>query len=236
MGKQKPQTRLNHCLKEKARASQRKMGGGATRRPVGLSNHTRTSDRKHSLRPRIRYGRIIPTEIGLPTIRTEAGKQDDANAELGRNLDWADEVRERHPSGWQTINKGHPLITIAKSPDYNTEEDSIKYYKKKALIEQACRVAFFLAWGKLTLSSSFCDVKRSCNLLSAFSQYLRPELPHLPSEEPSHPPPQAAGIQSFLPALCLSNSARRASLSSRAVDKLASASSSLKRNYLHFLR
>ncbi|RVW17936.1 hypothetical protein CK203_108007 [Vitis vinifera] len=57
---------------------------------------------------------IIPTEIGLPTIRTEAGKQDDANAELGRNLDWANEVRKMHPSGWQTINKGHPLITIAK--------------------------------------------------------------------------------------------------------------------------
>ena len=37
---------------------------------------------------------VISTEIGLPTIRTEAAKQDDANAELGRNLDWADEVRE----------------------------------------------------------------------------------------------------------------------------------------------
>ncbi|XP_034697291.1 uncharacterized protein LOC117923162 [Vitis riparia] len=37
---------------------------------------------------------IILTEIGLPIIRTEAGSQDDANAELGRNLDWADEVRE----------------------------------------------------------------------------------------------------------------------------------------------
>nr|CAN71093.1 hypothetical protein VITISV_000384 [Vitis vinifera] len=37
---------------------------------------------------------IIPTEIGLPTIRTEAGKQDDANTKLGRNLDWADKVRE----------------------------------------------------------------------------------------------------------------------------------------------
>ncbi|RVW21927.1 hypothetical protein CK203_101100 [Vitis vinifera] len=37
---------------------------------------------------------IIPTEIGLPTIRTEAERQDDANAELGRNLDWVDEVRE----------------------------------------------------------------------------------------------------------------------------------------------
>ena len=37
---------------------------------------------------------VIPTEIGLPTIRTDAGKQSDANMELGRNLDWTDEVRE----------------------------------------------------------------------------------------------------------------------------------------------
>ena len=33
------------------------MGGGATLRLVGLLNHTRTFDRKHFLRPRIRYGR-----------------------------------------------------------------------------------------------------------------------------------------------------------------------------------
>ncbi|RVW85120.1 hypothetical protein CK203_032889 [Vitis vinifera] len=37
---------------------------------------------------------VIPTEIGLPTIRTDAAKQKDADTELGRNLDWADEVRE----------------------------------------------------------------------------------------------------------------------------------------------
>ncbi|RVX08185.1 hypothetical protein CK203_017762 [Vitis vinifera] len=37
---------------------------------------------------------VIPTEIGLPTIQTDAAKQDDVGAELGRNLDWADEVRE----------------------------------------------------------------------------------------------------------------------------------------------
>ncbi|KAL6337116.1 hypothetical protein AAG906_036430 [Vitis piasezkii] len=37
---------------------------------------------------------VIPTEIGLPTTRTDAAKQDDSNIELGRNLDWADEVRE----------------------------------------------------------------------------------------------------------------------------------------------
>ncbi|RVW99576.1 hypothetical protein CK203_021369 [Vitis vinifera] len=32
--------------------------------------------------------------MGLPTIRTEVGRQGDANVELGRNLDWADKVRE----------------------------------------------------------------------------------------------------------------------------------------------
>ena len=37
---------------------------------------------------------VIPTEIGLPTVRTDTAKQSDANVELGRNLDWADEVRE----------------------------------------------------------------------------------------------------------------------------------------------
>ncbi|RVW21315.1 hypothetical protein CK203_114344 [Vitis vinifera] len=37
---------------------------------------------------------VIPTEIGLPTIRTDAAKQSDANMELGRNLDWTNEVRE----------------------------------------------------------------------------------------------------------------------------------------------
>ena len=30
---------------------------------------------------------VIPTKIGLPTIWTEARRQDDANAELERNLD-----------------------------------------------------------------------------------------------------------------------------------------------------
>ncbi|RVW91964.1 hypothetical protein CK203_030150 [Vitis vinifera] len=84
----------NQCLKEKAGASQREVGGGATRRPMGLSNHTRTTNRKYSFCPHIWNGCIIPTEIGLPTIRTDAAKQKDANTELGRNLDWADEVRE----------------------------------------------------------------------------------------------------------------------------------------------
>ncbi|RVW44602.1 hypothetical protein CK203_104463 [Vitis vinifera] len=37
---------------------------------------------------------VIPTEIGLPTIGTDVAEQNDANTELGRNLDWANELRE----------------------------------------------------------------------------------------------------------------------------------------------
>ena len=37
---------------------------------------------------------VIPTEIGLPTIQTVVQGQSDESTELGRNLDWADEVRE----------------------------------------------------------------------------------------------------------------------------------------------
>ncbi|RVW67544.1 hypothetical protein CK203_062360 [Vitis vinifera] len=85
---------FNQCLEEKAGASQRKVGGGATRRPMGLSNHTRTTNRKYPFALTYGMDAVIPTEIGLPTIRTDAAKQKDANTELGRNLDWADEVRE----------------------------------------------------------------------------------------------------------------------------------------------
>ncbi|RVW56306.1 hypothetical protein CK203_114156 [Vitis vinifera] len=58
------------------------------------------------------YPQIIPTEIGLPTIRIDAAKQSDANMELGRNLDWTDEVRESggHPDG-RLSTKGHQHIT-----------------------------------------------------------------------------------------------------------------------------
>ncbi|RVW71623.1 hypothetical protein CK203_052646 [Vitis vinifera] len=55
---------------------------------------------------------VIPTEIGLPTIRTDAAKQKDANMELGRNLDWQTKSEKAHPSGWQIINKEHQRITI----------------------------------------------------------------------------------------------------------------------------
>ena len=37
---------------------------------------------------------VIPTEIGLPMIRTAVQGQKDENLELERNLNWANEVRE----------------------------------------------------------------------------------------------------------------------------------------------
>ncbi|RVW49489.1 hypothetical protein CK203_111149 [Vitis vinifera] len=70
------------------------MGRGAVRRPMGLPNYTRTANRKYSFRSAYGMDAVIPTEIGLPTIRTDTAKQSDANMELGRNLDWTDEVRE----------------------------------------------------------------------------------------------------------------------------------------------
>ncbi|RVW49417.1 hypothetical protein CK203_080276 [Vitis vinifera] len=84
----------NQCLKEKAGASQREVGGGL---PGVLWAYRTTPGRPTGNTPfALTYGMdaVIPTEIGLPTIRTDAAKQKDANTELGRNLDWADEVRE----------------------------------------------------------------------------------------------------------------------------------------------
>ncbi|RVW20496.1 hypothetical protein CK203_115052 [Vitis vinifera] len=48
---------------------------------------------------------IIPKKTGLPTIRIDARGQGDGSIKLGRNLDWADEVRESASIGWPTISK-----------------------------------------------------------------------------------------------------------------------------------
>ena len=52
---------------------------------MGLSNHTRTTNKKYSLRPRIWYGRNH-------SYRNRATHYPDRGRR--RNLDWADEVRE----------------------------------------------------------------------------------------------------------------------------------------------
>ncbi|RVW46275.1 hypothetical protein CK203_096233 [Vitis vinifera] len=110
---------------------------------------------------------IIPTEIGLPTIRTEAGKQDDANTKLGRNLDWADKVREaasiRMPDYQQRASahynrkaKPRSFKNGLRTTRYRNKI-AVKYYKKgKLSLSLLAALLFLLAWG-----------------------YLRPELPHL---------------------------------------------------------
>ncbi|RVW81181.1 hypothetical protein CK203_041096 [Vitis vinifera] len=89
----------------------------ATRRPMGLSNHTRTPTGNTPFALAYGMDAVIPTEIGLPTIRTDAAKQNDANTELGRNLDWADEVREKrsHPDGRLSTKSIRPLQSQTNS-------------------------------------------------------------------------------------------------------------------------
>ncbi|RVW17444.1 hypothetical protein CK203_085513 [Vitis vinifera] len=84
----------SQCLEEKAGASQREW---VEELPGVLWAYRTTPGRPTGNTPfALTYGMdaVIPTEIGLPTIRTDAAKQKDADTELGRNLDWADEVRE----------------------------------------------------------------------------------------------------------------------------------------------
>ncbi|RVX05864.1 hypothetical protein CK203_023756 [Vitis vinifera] len=63
---------LGDCLKEEARASQRKVGRGTVQRPMGLSNHTRVTTGNTSFALAYGMNAVIPTEIGLPTIQTNA--------------------------------------------------------------------------------------------------------------------------------------------------------------------
>ncbi|RVW26664.1 hypothetical protein CK203_096494 [Vitis vinifera] len=84
----------NHCLKERLEQAK---GKWVEELPGALWAYRTTPGRPTGNAPfALAYGMdaVIPTEIGLPTIRTDAAKQSDANMELGRNLDWTDEVRE----------------------------------------------------------------------------------------------------------------------------------------------
>ncbi|RVW50249.1 Gypsy retrotransposon integrase-like protein 1 [Vitis vinifera] len=84
----------NQCLKERLEQAK---GKWVEELPGVLWAYRTTPGRPTGNTPfALTYGMdvVIPTEIGLPTIRTDAVEQEDANTELGRNLDWADEVRE----------------------------------------------------------------------------------------------------------------------------------------------
>ncbi|RVW31639.1 hypothetical protein CK203_092709 [Vitis vinifera] len=77
----------------------RTVGYGHSRTPTSCTHPKEIPARRHDYFSKWveveAYASIKDKDVTkATTIRTEAGRQDDANAELGRNLDWADEVRE----------------------------------------------------------------------------------------------------------------------------------------------
>ncbi|RVW58629.1 hypothetical protein CK203_111730 [Vitis vinifera] len=143
---------------------------------------------------------VIPTEIGLPTIRTDAAKQNDANTELGRNLDWTDEVRES---------------AAIRMADY--QQRASAHYNRKVRPEASKM--------QTPASSSFCAVKRSCkSSFCFFSIEASSGVASPPPAGPSHPLPHAGGPPLIPPGFCLSQICPEGLILPRAVDKLASAS------------
>ncbi|KAL6323402.1 hypothetical protein AAG906_038673 [Vitis piasezkii] len=138
------------------------MGGGVTA-SVGLSNNTRRPTGNTPFALAYGMDAVIPTEIGLPTIRIEAAKQDDANAELGRNLDWADEVRE---------------TASIRMADY--QQRASAHYNRKQTHPPALLFALISAAANLPFASS--------QWIPPSGVASPP-----PSKGPSHPPPHAGG-------------------------------------------
>ncbi|RVX23641.1 hypothetical protein CK203_000356 [Vitis vinifera] len=153
---------------------------------------------------------VIPTEIGLPTIRTDAAKQNDANTELRRNLDWADEVRES---------------AAIRTADYQQRASTHYNHKVKPINFKMQTPALALLFALL---------KAAANLLSTSFQ-LKPRsgvVSPPPSAGPSHLLPHAGGPPSIPPgSLPQPSPPEGLHCPLRAVDKLASASSNLKRNW-----
>ncbi|RVW17965.1 hypothetical protein CK203_115310 [Vitis vinifera] len=182
------------------------MGRGATRRPMGLPNYTRTANRKYSFRSRIWNGCSHSYEIGLPTIRTDAAKQSDANMELGRNLDWTDEVRES---------------AAIRMADY--QQRASAHYNRKV------RPRSFKNANSRS-SSLFVQPSAAKSSLCFFSINFCPELPHLPPQRAISSAASCSGRPLIPPSLPQPNPPGGLH-SFRMVDKLASASSSLRRNW-----
>ncbi|RVW54843.1 Gag-Pol polyprotein, partial [Vitis vinifera] len=92
---------------------------------------------------------VIPTEIGLPTIR-RCSKKRRCQQELGRNLDWADEVRESAAIRMADYQQRHQRITIEKDPDhkkYRRKNYSRKIAKRDKLSGSGSHGASFLHGG-----------------------------------------------------------------------------------------
>ncbi|RVW67395.1 hypothetical protein CK203_061270 [Vitis vinifera] len=122
---------------------------------------------------------VIPTEIGL-LLSGLTQQKNDANTELGRNLDWADEVRES---------------AAIRMADY--QQRASAHYNRKVRPEASKMSASSssLSAANSRSSSSFCAVKRSCK--SSFCFFSMKPLSGVasppPSAGPSHPLPHAGG-------------------------------------------
>ena len=69
------------------------MGGRTARGALDLQDHGPKVDRRLPFRTHLRMEAIIPTEIGLPTIRTATPESENEGSMI-RELDTSDELRE----------------------------------------------------------------------------------------------------------------------------------------------
>ena len=70
------------------------MGWGTAKRFVGLSNHTQKATNETSYALAFEFEVVIPPEVSLPTIRTEAYEISHNKKVLAQDLDLANERRE----------------------------------------------------------------------------------------------------------------------------------------------
>ncbi|RVW62086.1 hypothetical protein CK203_058942 [Vitis vinifera] len=143
----------NNCLKKEARASQKEVGRGATQCPVGLSNHTRIVDRKHSLRPRIRNLNWADKVRETASIRMADYQQRAAahyNRKFQANWEGPYIVSKTSESGAYHLQKldGTPLLrpwNVLWTTD--TERNNSKSYKKKSSLGRLAAQLFLLTQG-----------------------------------------------------------------------------------------
>ncbi|RVW75786.1 hypothetical protein CK203_059885 [Vitis vinifera] len=168
-----------------------------------------TALKKGSSKPKESGWKLLPASCGLiephPDVRQEtlpspSHTADDANAELGRNLDWADEVREtasirmadyqqRAAAHYNRKARPRALKMVRWSLESNGSQ-------KIHLVPTSGSPFEFLPFrSKLNLQLFFLRYKRNYNPFSAFFQLtpLSGVASLLPSARPSRPPPHAGG-------------------------------------------
>ncbi|RVW75345.1 hypothetical protein CK203_052928 [Vitis vinifera] len=167
---------------------------------------------------------VIPTEIGLPTIRTDAAKRM-MQTELGRNLDWTDEVRESaaiRMADYQQRASAH----------YNRKVRPRSFKNGTLVLRKVFENTAEVGAGKFQANWEGPYIVSKASESGAYHlQNLVRSCLTSPAAGPSHPLPHAGGPPLIPPGFCLSQICPEGLILPRAVDKLASASSSLRRNW-----